>query len=1165
MFEKTLVDLIKGIRGNKEHEDEFIRKSLSEIKDEVRSTDMFIKAQAIQKLTYLNMTGYDMSWASFHVLEVMSYAVFALKRIGYLAAAQCFHEDTDVLMLTTQLLKKDLLSSNGYESCLAINCLSCIVTPDLGRDLVSDIVTLLNSQKHYVRKKAVLVLFKIFLSYPDALRPVFPRLKEKLKDSHPSVVANTVNVICELAKRNPKNFLMLAPDLFKLLTTLNNNWVLIKIVKLLGDLCPHEPRLAKKLVEPLTTIINSTPAKSLLYECLYTVTKGMHDQKSLVRLAVEKLKEFVTDSDQNLKYLGLAGLNNIMSVYPKIVSDMKDTILLCLEDDDVTIRFRALDLICGVVNKKNIKVIIQKLLKACLSAEGQYKSVLVEKILDNCSKDNYDNVGSFKWFLDVLVELTEMKGIERGDLIASQLKNVAIRVKAIRPNCIEEMLKLLNSNRFLVENLETSSMLEVMTTATWIIGEFIAEAPANIQPKEILDSLLALKTINYPPSMQSCYVQTITKIYATLANPQHHETTTTGGSGDLMSLDTVVPTSSNGASNHVQSPEAMSAIRDSIRKGLDGLLKSPDVEVQERTSTCLRILQLHEEFLESGLDIAPQISALFEEELNPVAPGSQKKVPLPEGLDLEEWINDKKEFEVEADKEFQVFEEYGSGDFDNSAGGQRGGKKGADATRKQFYLGDSKKAKLDPKIPVKNLSDLGIQPPKKRSTSGGKKPKLGELKKKPKKPKAAAKVEEPQVKPVISTIIEKPEGFDDSSGKNINKSSGDVPVDSKKARSDKLKEIDLSLPLTTEELPKMKEYKKVSKEDIILKEKESADAKKVKGSSSSDGKKKKKHVAEIENSPSITGKSSGATDGKKKAVDPKKKEVNLLSFDDDSTASSQPPQQQSSSDNISSSGKKSSGTNKSVTKEKQKRRKLCSDDHLKVTYNPKVHPLTANTIDIPIHVENISSTANVSSLHYQFTNTMNTKVLMSNNNKSQLNGSSIDVDTGLQLSPKAIGEFTLNIQFKGFEKAQQLTGSISYVLDQTINQQMKFTLKLPCSMFFLPQKTVTGEQVSAMMRNNELPFSYGNKYHYIADKQVGDFLAAVKELQGLLNCGVVSQVKDSSAILFGQSVQGHRLAVFLKGKNDIEISVEVKCNDDSIANEIQSEISHLFKKSSSDK
>lgn len=76
---------------------------------------------------------------------------------------------------------------------------------------------------------------------------------------------------------------------------------MIKIVKLLGDLCPHEPRLAKKLVDPFTNIINTTGAKSLLYECLFTITKGMHDQKGILRLAVEKLKTFVTDSDQNCK------------------------------------------------------------------------------------------------------------------------------------------------------------------------------------------------------------------------------------------------------------------------------------------------------------------------------------------------------------------------------------------------------------------------------------------------------------------------------------------------------------------------------------------------------------------------------------------------------------------------------------------------------------------------------------------------------------------------------------------------------------------------------------------------------------------------------------------------------------------------------------------------
>jgi len=52
------------------------------------------------------MLGYDMSWASFHVVEVMSSAKVHLKSVGYLAAAQSFEQDTDVLMLTTNLLKK---------------------------------------------------------------------------------------------------------------------------------------------------------------------------------------------------------------------------------------------------------------------------------------------------------------------------------------------------------------------------------------------------------------------------------------------------------------------------------------------------------------------------------------------------------------------------------------------------------------------------------------------------------------------------------------------------------------------------------------------------------------------------------------------------------------------------------------------------------------------------------------------------------------------------------------------------------------------------------------------------------------------------------------------------------------------------------------------------
>ena len=65
-----------------------------------------VKATALLKLAYLEMFGHDMSWAAFHVLEVMSSAKYLQKRVGYLGAVQSFRPDTEVLMLATNLLKK---------------------------------------------------------------------------------------------------------------------------------------------------------------------------------------------------------------------------------------------------------------------------------------------------------------------------------------------------------------------------------------------------------------------------------------------------------------------------------------------------------------------------------------------------------------------------------------------------------------------------------------------------------------------------------------------------------------------------------------------------------------------------------------------------------------------------------------------------------------------------------------------------------------------------------------------------------------------------------------------------------------------------------------------------------------------------------------------------
>jgi len=64
------------------------------------------------------------------------------KRIGYLTASQSFHEGTDVLMLTTNMIRKDLASQNMFEAGVALSGLACFITPDLARDLANEIMIL---------------------------------------------------------------------------------------------------------------------------------------------------------------------------------------------------------------------------------------------------------------------------------------------------------------------------------------------------------------------------------------------------------------------------------------------------------------------------------------------------------------------------------------------------------------------------------------------------------------------------------------------------------------------------------------------------------------------------------------------------------------------------------------------------------------------------------------------------------------------------------------------------------------------------------------------------------------------------------------------------------------------------------------------------------------
>ncbi|KAF5356245.1 hypothetical protein D9756_003712 [Leucocoprinus leucothites] len=664
MWERTLQDLIRGLRANKKDESKFIAQAVDEIRREIKGDDMELKAGAVMKLTYLDMLGYDMSWASFHVVEAMSSPRFHLKSVGYLAAAQSFNEDTDVLMLTTNLLKKDL-SSNPADIAITLNGLSAFLSPDLARDLTTELIAMMNHSRAQIRKRAVLGVFKILEQYPEAGPHARPRLFEKLEDPDPGVVAATVNVLCELARRSPQDYLTLAPQLFHLLTNSTNNWMLIKIIKLFGSLSPYEPRLVKKLQPPITELISTTPAISLLYECVHTCIIGGMLQgpsgDSLAKLCVSKLAAFIQDSDQNLKYIALLAMTKIVPSHPHLVAEYQDTILASVNDPDISIRMRALDLVTAMVNRSNLQSIVQQLLSHLLpdssstlpsatqslaqnsisvshsltspNQSPSYRLILSQRILSVCSRSTYENITNFEWYISVLVDLAHVANVDIGAEIRDQLVDVVGRVRAARRYAVKLMYSVLTDESMLQNAGEDGSCSEILWAAAWIVGEYCQELA---EPERLLPYLLQAEITRLPQDSISIYIQAAIKIFGFWASElaQHWDEDELpkiqiAVESIMERMNVLVSSPYIEAANIRQLCSFIAADLNSHHSKATTPAASPSVAFDDgRNSTEVN-------FPKSLYLIQPLFSTY---DLNPVASNAQASVPIPDGLDLDAWI-----------------------------------------------------------------------------------------------------------------------------------------------------------------------------------------------------------------------------------------------------------------------------------------------------------------------------------------------------------------------------------------------------------------------------------------------------------------------------------------------------------------------------------------------
>ena len=536
-----------------------------------------------------------------------------VKKIGYLAATQSFDEKTEVVLLLGNLLKKDMSSKSNFEVALALDCLSNVVTEELANVLVSDVYELLNAPSSYVRKKATLVLYKMFLRYPDALRPSFKRLQEKLSDTDPGVVVAAVTVMTELAMRNPKNYLPLAPLFFRLLQeNASGNWMMIKLVKLFGMLAPHEPRLLKKLSSPMMALLQGTTAKSLLYECLNTITGGLQRNEELVAAAMRRVNEFVGSPDLNLKYLGLKVLMNVGREYPAHVYPYKDIVLASLSDADPTIQQCALRLVVNMITPATLPelatALLELILEMVVGDEGnqrRFRDELVFAVLDVCSKDRYSMLEDFGQYVGVLVDLARLPGRPHSELIGGQLIDITVRVDEVKADALAAATALVGDYSMYSPPPSSATRpreahYRAITSAAWIVGELAGMIDADGKCA-VVETLLRREVAGLlPASSQAVYLTAALKVLGSV------------GAGDAG---------------------LAARVAGAVAEGIHRFETSSDIDVRDRAAELAAIVGMGAGGgAEGGAGFWRDVGAVYEDFLNPVSAKAQSRVPVPEGL-----------------------------------------------------------------------------------------------------------------------------------------------------------------------------------------------------------------------------------------------------------------------------------------------------------------------------------------------------------------------------------------------------------------------------------------------------------------------------------------------------------------------------------------------------
>ncbi|CAL5338352.1 unnamed protein product [Camellia sinensis] len=475
--------MIRAIRACKTAAEEraVVRKECAAIRSAVSENDNEYRHRNLAKLMFIHMLGYPTHFGQMECLKLIASAGFPEKRIGYLGLMLLLDERQEVLMLVTNSLKQDLNHTNQYIVGLALCALGNICSAEMARDLAPEVERLLQFRDPNIRKKAALCSIRIIKKVPDLAENFINPAAGLLKEKHHGVLITGLQLCIDLCTTSAE-----ALEYFRKKCTeavvkslkdvanspyapeydisgITDPFLHIRLLRFLRILGHGDADASDCMNDILAQVATKTESNknagnAILYECVETIM-SIEDNSGLRVLAINILGRFLSNRDNNIRYVALNMLMRAITVDTQAVQRHRATILECVKDSDASIRKRALELVYLLVNESNVKSLTKELIEYLEVSDQDFKGDLTAKTCSIVEKFSTDKI----WYIDQMLKVLS----EAGSFVKDEVWHALIVVISNASNLHGYTV------RSLYKAVQTSGDQEsLVRVAVWCIGEY---------------------------------------------------------------------------------------------------------------------------------------------------------------------------------------------------------------------------------------------------------------------------------------------------------------------------------------------------------------------------------------------------------------------------------------------------------------------------------------------------------------------------------------------------------------------------------------------------------------------------------------------------------------------------------------------------------------------